>query len=112
MVYAVGMRPRGSSRAVPPAFGGISGMQSAMLADLPDPGMAKVAEESGGGYVEVNYGQDLGRAFAQVAEELHSQYLLGYTPPRRDGKTHRIEVRVTDKGMKPRARRSYIAPKS
>jgi VWFA-related protein len=109
MVYAVGMRSRG--RPVQPTFG-IAGMQSAMMADLPDPGMAKVAEESGGGYTEVNYGQDLGRAFAEVAEELHSQYLIGFTPPKRDGKTHRIDVRVTQKGMKPRARKNYVAPKS
>jgi len=109
MVYAVGMRSRG--RPVQPTFG-IAGMQSAMMADLPDPGMAKVAEESGGGYTEVNYGQDLGRAFAEVAEELHSQYLIGYAPPKHDGKTHRIEVHVTQKGMKPRARKNYVAPKS
>jgi hypothetical protein len=43
---------------------------------------------------------------------LHSQYLLGYAPPKRDGKVHHIDVRVNGKGMKPRARRSYVAPRS
>jgi hypothetical protein len=44
-----------------------------LLADLPDPGLARVAEETGGGYTEIRVGQDLGAAFAQVADELHSQ---------------------------------------
>ena len=79
--------------------------------DLPDPQLARVAEESGGGYTEINFGDNLGLAFAQVAEELHSQYLLAYEPPKRDGKVHEIEVRVKQGGMKPRARKTYVAPK-
>ena len=80
-----------------------------MTEDLPDPGIARVAEETGGGYTEIRFGQDLGAAFARVADELHSQYLLGYALPKRDGKTHEIEVRVTTKGMKPRAKKDYVA---
>ena len=110
MVYAVGMRGK-SGTPIQGGFGGFGGLQSTLDANLPDPGLAKVAEESGGGYMEVGYGQDLARAFAQVADELHSQYLIGYAPPSRDGKTHRIEVRVNEKGMKPRARKNYVAPK-
>jgi hypothetical protein len=53
----------------------------------------------------------LAQAFARVADELHGQYLLGFTPPRRDGKTHDVEVRVTAKGLKARAKKSYVAPK-
>jgi hypothetical protein len=71
--------------------------------------LAKVAEETGGGYLEIQFGQDLAAAFAQVADELHSQYLLGYALPKRDGKTHEIDVRVSTKGLKARARKSYIA---
>jgi hypothetical protein len=82
-----------------------------MVADLPDPGLARVAEETGGGYTEIRYGEDLGAAFARVADELHSQYLIGFAPPKRDGKVHHIDVRVSGKGMKPRARKSYVAPK-
>ena len=83
-----------------------------MLADLPDPGLARVAEETGGDYIEIRYGQDLGTAFASVADELHTQYLLGFAPPRRDGKTHEIDVRINKGGLKPRARKSYVAPKA
>jgi hypothetical protein len=78
---------------------------------LAGPGLARVAEDTGGGYIEIRFGQDLGAAFAQVADELHSQYLLGFAPPKRDGKVHEIEVRTPVKGLKPRARKSYVAPK-
>jgi Ca-activated chloride channel family protein len=104
MIYAVGMRSRQRNRAP-------MDIRTAMLADLPDPGLARVAEESGGGYLEIRGGEDLGSGFARVLDELHAQYLLGYAPPKRDGKSHSIEVKVTEKGMKPRARRSYVAPK-
>lgn len=109
MVYAVGLR----SRAARPMMPGIGpgGLRDAMLADLPDPGLARVAEETGGGYTEIRFGQDLGAAFAQVADELHSQYLLGYAPPKRDGKVHKIDVRITQRGFEARARKSYVAPK-
>jgi hypothetical protein len=79
--------------------------------DLPDPGLRRVAQDTGGGYTEIRLGEDLAAAFARVAEELHGQYLLGFEPPRRDGTVHRIDVRlVAQGGMKPRGRRSYAAP--
>jgi VWFA-related protein len=109
MIYGIGMRSRGS-RPMQPGIGP-GGLQAMMLADMPDPGLARVAEESGGGYIEIRLGQDLGAAFAQVADELHTQYLLGFAPPKRDGKVHEISVRVPKGGLKPRARKSYVAPK-
>jgi hypothetical protein len=66
---------------------------------MPDPGLARVAQETGGGYTEIRFGHDLGAAFAGVADELHSQYLLGFTPPKRDGKTHSVDVRMTTGGL-------------
>ena len=78
---------------------------------MPDPGLAKVAEDTGGGYTEIRFGQDLGAAFAAVADELHTQYLLAFTPPKRDGKVHDVGVRVSQSGTKTRARKSYVAPK-
>jgi len=110
MIYAVGMRSRGA-RQMQPGLGA-GGLQAMLTADLPDAGLARVAEETGGGYVEIRFGQDLGAAFAQVADELHSQYLLGFAPPKRDGKVHEIDVRVAQRGMKPRGRKSYMAPKA
>ena len=90
---------------------GTEGLKAMMLADMPDPGLARVAEETGGGYTEIRFGQDLGAAFAAVADELHTQYLLAFTPPQRDGKVHDISIRLSDRGLKPRARKSYVAPK-
>ena len=110
MVYAIGMRSR-PARSMPPGIGP-GGLQAALTADLPDPGLARVAEETGGGYTEVRVGQDLGAAFARVADELHSQYLLGFAPPKRDGKVHDVEVRVSQRGLQARGRKSYVAPKS
>ncbi|MEO6238958.1 MAG: VWA domain-containing protein [Vicinamibacterales bacterium] len=108
MIYAVGLRSRGA-RPAPGA--GPGGLRAMLLADLPDAGLARVAEESGGGYTEIRGGQDLGAAFAAVADELHTQYLIGFAPPKRDGKAHDISVRVNQGGLKPRARKSYVAPK-
>ena len=47
--------------------------------------------------------------FTRVADELHHQYLLGFTAENLDGKLHRLEVRVRDAHLTARARRSYIA---
>jgi Ca-activated chloride channel family protein len=108
MVYGIGMRSR--PRQIQPGIGP-GGLQAALTADLPDPGLALVAEQTGGGYTEIRFGQDLGAAFARVADELHTQYLIGFTPPKRDGKVHDIDVRLAERGLKPRARKSYVAPK-
>ncbi len=111
MVYAVGLhsshRPTNFTYGPP----GYRYGYGSPRADMPDPGLAKTAEQTGGGYAEVQARDDLGAAFAEIAQELHSQYLLGYEPPKRDGKTHKIEVRVSRGGMTPRARKSYVAPK-
>ena len=107
MVYAIGMR----SRQRPMSGIDPGGLQASLTADLPDPGLATAAEQTGGGYAEIRLGQDLGAAFARVADELHSQYLIGFAPPKRDGKVHEIDLRVTERGLKPRARKSYVAPK-
>jgi VWFA-related protein len=109
MVYAIGMRSRGT-RPMPPGIGR-GGLGAMLTADLPDPGLARVAQETGGGYTEIRAGQDLGAAFARVADELHGQYLIGFAPPKRDGKKHDIEVRLTPSGLTARARKSYVAPK-
>ena len=108
MIYAIGMRSR---TRIPP--GGINGgnLQAMLSADLPDPGLARVAEETGGGYAEIRPGQDLAAEFARVADELHAQYMIGFDPPRRDGKKHGIDVKMKKGGLKPRARKDYVAPK-
>jgi len=109
MIYAVGMRSR-RSRPVTPGIGP-GGLQAALMADLPDPGLARVADETGGGYIEIRFGEDLAQAFAGVADELHNQYLLGFSPSKRDGKVHSLSIKATQAGSKARGRKSYLAPK-
>jgi Ca-activated chloride channel family protein len=110
MVYAIGLRSRGP-RPMQPGIGP-GGLQAMLTADLPEPGLARVAQETGGGYTEIRFGQDLAAAFAEVADELHSQYLIGFSPPKRDGKVHSIDVRLSPRGLEARARKSYVAPKT
>ena len=75
----------------------------------PDRGLKGLAEETGGGYFELTKSAELGSTFSRVAQELHSQYLMGFSPEVLDGKEHKIEVRVKKLGMSARARKSYIA---
>ena len=77
----------------------------------PDRGLRKLADETGGGYFELKETDDLGPTFTRVAQELHSQYVLGF-PPATDGKLHKLEVKVKKAGMSARARKSYLAPAS
>jgi VWFA-related protein len=108
MIYGVGMYSRGPMGA--PGMGGMT-MQQALVAPLPDPALGTVALDSGGGYFEVRPHDNLGAAFARVADELHHQYLLGFSPPAHDGKQHKIEVKLKNKDLKVRARKGYQAPK-
>ena len=77
----------------------------------PDKGLRKISDETGGGYFELKRTDDLGPTFSRVAQELHSQYVLGFAPAT-DGKLHKLEVRVKKPGMTARARKSYLAPTS
>ena len=75
----------------------------------PDRGLRRLAEETGGGYFELKKADDLGPTFTRVAQELHSQYSLGFSPMTLDGREHKLTVRLRQVGMTARARRSYIA---
>jgi hypothetical protein len=81
------------------------------MTQRPDPGLPKIAGETGGGYFELTRADDLRATFARVADELHQQYALGFEPTKLDGKTHELEVKLKTKGMKARARKSYVAAK-
>jgi hypothetical protein len=47
--------------------------------------------------------------FTRVANELLSQYVLGFSPATLDGKLHKLEVRVKHPGAIARTRKSYLA---
>ncbi|HEU4692111.1 MAG TPA: VWA domain-containing protein [Vicinamibacterales bacterium] len=78
----------------------------------PDRGLRKLAEETGGGFFLLKNEDELGPTFTRVAQELHSQYVLGFTPAVLDGKVHSLDVKVRKPGMTPRARKSYVATKA
>jgi Ca-activated chloride channel family protein len=76
----------------------------------PDKRLKTFAEETGGGYFELKGSDELGATFTRVAQELHSQYVVGFAPSVRDGKVHELDVQVAQPGTTARARRSYVAP--
>lgn len=75
----------------------------------PDRGLKGLSEETGGGYFLLKKTDELGATFTRVAQELHSQYLLGFSPATLDGKVHKVEVKLKKPGMSARARKTYIA---
>ena len=89
------------------------GLHSNVLGHItkPAPGLRKLADETGGGYFELTKAADLGATFTRVADELHRQYVLGFSPQTLDGRMHKLDVRVKLPGMSVRARRSYLATK-
>ncbi len=73
--------------------------------------MKKLAEETGGRVIDVgNKINKLKEAFDQVANELRSQYYIGYTPTnnKRDGTFRRVEVH-SKQGHKVQSRSGYYA---
>ncbi|MCZ6904810.1 MAG: VWA domain-containing protein, partial [Acidobacteria bacterium] len=71
--------------------------------------LGRLSRETGGRVVKVGKVKNMGAAFEEIAEELRSQYSLGYTPSsKKDGVGFRkIEVRVRDGKYKVQARRGY-----
>jgi Ca-activated chloride channel family protein len=75
----------------------------------PDRGLRRLSDETGGGFFMLKKKDELGPTFTRIAQELHSQYVMGFTPETLDNKVHKLEVRVKRPGMTARARKSYVA---
>jgi len=72
--------------------------------------LREITTESGGRTEVVHDSGEIAGAAARIAEELNSQYVLGYTSPRgADGKYHSIRVRATNGEYRVRARNGYVA---
>jgi VWFA-related protein len=83
-------------------FGGYSGAGE----------MKKLTQETGGRVIEVGNKMDkLKAAFDQIANELRSQYNIGFvsTNTARDGTFRKVEIRAKDKDYKIQARSGYYA---
>ena len=74
--------------------------------------MRTLAQETGGRPFFPAKVEDLNGVYAQIADELASQYTLGYTSKngRRDGAFRRIVVQTSRPGVTPRTKRGYYAP--
>jgi Ca-activated chloride channel family protein len=96
MVYSIGLESE--------YFNGQRVVRSKPSRDL-----RKIADETGGGYFELVKTADLAPTFTRVAQELRSQYLIGFAPATLDNKVHKLDVKVSRPGMTVRARRSYLA---
>jgi Ca-activated chloride channel family protein len=96
MVYSIGLESN--------YFNGVAQVRS-----RPDRNLRRLADETGGGYFELKKTTDLAPTFTRVAQELHSQYVLSFTPRSLDGKIHKLAVRLKRPGMTARARKSYVA---
>jgi VWFA-related protein len=132
MIYAIGLAgqngmpapggraadPKGRGGINPGAFGGLGGRgfggytgRQPQL-EQPDEGLPKIAAATGGGYFELASPRDLASTFARVADELHHQYALGFTPEKLDGKMHDLTVHMSLPDLTARARKRYLASKA
>ena len=127
MVYAIGLAgqngaPSGALRGIPDPLGrsggggfdgrgGGSSSGGGPQMEKPDEGLPKIAAATGGGYFELTSARELPTTFARVANELHHQYALGFTPEKLDGKMHDLTVRLSQPELMARARKRYLAAK-
>src|SRR5687767_13781774 len=95
------------------ASGGVFSVQDELLQEfrLSQDTLRELAEQTGG-LAAVNT-NDVTPAFQRIADANSRYYVLGYYPPNhpRDGRFHKIEVRVARPGLRVEARRGYASPR-
>ena len=77
MIYGIGLETE--------FFNGQSYVRS-----KPDSILNRFASETGGGFFDLKRNADLNASFTRIAQELRSQYLIGFSPATLDGKVHRL----------------------
>jgi Ca-activated chloride channel homolog len=99
-IYTIGLQPKDAPQT--------KGFREAEFV------LRQFAQETGGRAFFPSRGDDLKGVYAQIADELSSQYSLGYasTNTRRDGGWRRIQVQVLRAQAIPRTKRGYFAPAS
>ena len=70
--------------------------------------LKNLCAESGGTMPVLKNSAEWGQALVRIAEELHSQYAIGFTP-QADRKVHKLDVKLKKPGLTARARKSYVA---
>ena len=99
-IYAIGLQSRESSLA--------RGFREAEFV------LRQLSQETGGRAFFPQRAEDLAAIYGEIADELASQYVLGYasTNPKRDGAWRRLSVQVGRQGTTARTKRGYFAPVS
>jgi VWFA-related protein len=74
--------------------------------------LRQFAQETGGKAYFVQKAEELPAIYAQIADELSSQYALGFASnnPRRDGAWRRLQIQVARPNTIVRTRQGYFAP--
>ena len=99
-IYAIGLRATESSTSASKGF------KEAEFV------LRQLAQETGGRAFFPTQATDLNGIYSQIADELSSQYTVGYTSKnnKRDGAWRRVVVRVNRTGMSARTKQGYFAP--
>jgi Ca-activated chloride channel family protein len=99
-IYAIGLRASESSSSASKGF------KEAEFV------LRQLAQETGGRSFFPSQIADLNGIYGQIAEELSSQYTVGYTSknPKRDGAWRRVVVRVNRPASSARTKLGYFAP--
>jgi Ca-activated chloride channel homolog len=99
-IYTIGLQPRETSA--------LRGFREAEFV------LRQLAQETGGRAFFAQKIEDLKEVYAQIADELSSQYSMGYAPknPRRDGAFRRLVVQTTRPNTTARTKRGYYGPVS
>lgn len=97
-IYTIGLQPRDATQS--------KGFREAEFA------LRQFAQETGGRSFFPSRAEDLRDVYGQIADELSSQYTLGYASKnaRRDGGWRRIVVQVARPNAVARTKRGYYAP--
>ena len=93
-------------------FGSVNAQQGLLNEMKLSQDSLRTLSEETGGFAAVNQ-NTLGSAFRRIVDANSRYYVLGYYPPTqaRDGRFHRIEVRLKRPGLRVSARRGYAAPR-
>lgn len=99
-IYAIGLRSSESSTSASKGF------KEAEFV------LRQLSQETGGRAFFPSQATDLNGIYTQIADELSSQYTVGYTSknPKRDGAWRRVVVRLGRAGTTARTKLGYFAP--
>src|SRR5262249_6637664 len=99
-IYSIGLQPKDAPQS--------KGFREAEFT------LRQFAQETGGGSVFPSPAEELKDVYGQIADELSSQYSMGYASKngRRDGAWRRVTVQVARPNLIVRTKRGYYAPVS